>query len=161
MLKIPKKKQIRPVVGFPLATGLKECIAMDLKQWFYQKQVWLIHIIDHLTRYSASCVIQSKRKEVIIESIFKIWIAIFGSPKSFLVDNGGEFNNSEFISFCEDFDINVKTTAAKSPWSNGLVEGHNGVLDNTVRNMMSDKPNYSLETGVAWAIAAKKKTQLP
>ena len=67
---------------------------MDLKQWSYQNKYWLIHIVDHLTRYSASCVIQSKRKEVIIESIFKIWTAIFGSSKSFLVDNGGEFNNS-------------------------------------------------------------------
>ena len=46
-------------------------------------------------------------------------------------------------------------TAAESPWSNGLTERHNGVLSNTVRKMMSDKPNYSLETGVAWAIAAK------
>ena len=51
--------------------------------------------------------IQSKRKEVIEESIFKIWIAIFGSSKSFLVDNGREFNNSEFISFSETFNINV------------------------------------------------------
>ena len=102
-----------------------------------------------------------------------IWIT-----KSFLVDNGGEFNNSEFISFCENFNINIKVRAAESPWSNGLVERHNGVLGNTVRKMMSDKPNYSLETGFAWAIAAKnslknvygfspnhlvfgKKTQLP
>ena len=45
-------------------------------------------------------------------------------------------------------------TAAGSPWSNGLAERHNGVLGNTVRKMMSDKPNYSLETGVAWTIAA-------
>ena len=67
---------------------------MDLKQLSHQKKVWLIHIVDNLARYSASCVIQSKRKEVIIESIFKIWPAIFGSSKSFLVDNGGEFNNS-------------------------------------------------------------------
>ena len=28
------------------------------------------------------------------------------------------------------------------------------MLGNNVRKMMSDKPNYSLETGVAWAIAA-------
>ena len=134
---------------------------MDLKQLSYQKKVWLIHIVDNFARYSASCVIQSKRKEVIKESIFKIWTAIFGSPKSFLVDNGGEFNNSKFISFCEDFNINVKMTAAKSPWSKILVERHNGVLGNTVRKMISDKPNYSLETGVAWVIAAKKKNQPP
>ena len=41
------------------------------------------------------------------------------------------------------------------PWSYGLGECHNGVLGNTLRKMMSDKPNYSLEIGVAWAIAAK------
>ena len=46
-------------------------------------------------------------------------------------------------------------TAAESPWSNGLVEPHNEVLGNTVRKMMSDKPNYSLETSLTWAIAAK------
>ena len=50
---------------------------------------------------------------------------------------------------------NIRTTAAQSPWSNGLVEPYNGVLGNTVRKIMSDKPNYSLETSVAWAIAAK------
>ena len=103
----------------------------------------MIHVVDHLTQCSACCVIQSKR------------IAIFGSPKIFLVGNGGEFDNSEFVSFCENFDINIKTTVVESHWSSGLVEFHNGVLGNTVRKMMSDKPNYSLETGVAWAIAAK------
>ena len=39
-----------------------------------------------------------------------------------LVDNGGEFNNGEFTSLCENFNINIKTTAAESPWSNGLIE---------------------------------------
>ena len=34
-----------------------------------------------------------------------------------------------------------------------MVERHNEVLGNTVRNMMSGKPNHSLETGVASAIA--------
>ena len=46
-------------------------------------------------------------------------------------------------------------TATESPWSNGLVERHNGVLGNIVRKMMSGKPNCSLETGVAWSMAAK------
>ena len=144
MLEIPKKDQIRPIVGFSLTTELIECVAMDLKQWSCQDKVWLIHIVDHLTRYSASCVIQSKRKEVIVESIFEIWIAIFGSSESFLVDNGDEFNNSEFISFRENFKINIKATAAESPWPNDLVERHNGVLGNTVKKMMGDKPNYFL-----------------
>ena len=114
-----KKTQIGSVVGFPLATELNECVAMDIKQWSYQEKVWFIDIIDHLTQYGASYVIQSKRKEVIMGSIFKIWIAIFVSPKGFLVDNGGKFNKSE--NFCENFNINMKTTAAESPWFNGLI----------------------------------------
>ena len=57
-----KKKKIRPVVGFPLVTEFNECIAMDLKQWSYQNKVWLIHIVDHLTRYNASCFIQLKKE---------------------------------------------------------------------------------------------------
>ena len=117
---------------------------MDLKQWSYQDKVWFIHIVYYLTRYSVFCIIQPKRKEVIVESIFETWKAIFGSPKSFLVNNGREFNNGEFISFCVNFNVNLKMTAVESPWSNCLVECYNGVLGNTVRKMMSDKPNYSL-----------------
>ena len=122
MLEIQKKTQIRPIVEFPLATEFNERVAMDLKQWSYQEKGWLIHIVDHLKRYSASCVIQSKRKGVIVESIFKTWIAIFVSPKSFLVDIGGEFNNSEFISFCENFSINIKRTATAAQISKEILQ---------------------------------------
>ena len=59
LIEIPKK-QIRLAVGFPLATEFNKCVAMDLKQWSCQEKVWLIHIVDHLTWYSASHVIQSK-----------------------------------------------------------------------------------------------------
>ena len=54
-----QKNQIRPVVGFPLATEFNECVAMDLKQWSYQDKVWLIDIVDYLTWYSTSFIIQS------------------------------------------------------------------------------------------------------
>ena len=46
-------------------------------------------------------------------------------------------------------------TVAERLLSISLLEHHNGVLGNTMRKMMSGKTNYSLETGVAWAIAAK------
>ena len=49
----------------------------------------------------------------------------------------------------------IKTTATESLWPSGLIERHNGVLGNTMKKMMSEKRNYSLETDVAWAIAAK------
>ena len=36
---------------------------MDLKLGSYQEKVCLIHIVDHLTQYNASCVIQSKNQK--------------------------------------------------------------------------------------------------
>ena len=66
---------------------------MDLK-WFRKMQ--LLHLIDHATRLSACAIIRSKKKEVVIKEIFRIWISIYGCPEKFLSDNGGEFNNDEF-----------------------------------------------------------------
>ena len=73
---------------------------------------------------------------MIIENIFKMWISIFGSPKKFLMDNGGEFANSEFVDFCENLNIVIKTTAAESPWSNGIVERHNGMIGESVMKII-------------------------
>ena len=110
-------------------------------------------MIDHATRYSVSCVIHSKKKEVIIRNIFKHWISIFGHPKKFLVDNGGEFCNEEMITLSENFNIRICTTAAESPWSNGLVERHNAILGLTVSKTIEDT-KCDLELALSWALSA-------
>lgn len=43
-------------------------------------------------------------------------------------DNGGEFNNEEMRDMAEKFSVELKTTAAYSPWSNSLLERHNHTL---------------------------------
>ena len=63
---------------------------------------------------------------------------LFGCPKKFLVDNGGEFANSEFKDMCENLNINFITTAADSHWSNGLVEKHNDIVGEAVYKIMED-----------------------
>ena len=84
------------------------------------------------------CVIKTKRKEEIIKQVFRIWMSIFGPPKKFLVDNSGEFNNEDFRSLCEYENICILTNAAESPWSNGLIEKHNGIVGYTVTKTMED-----------------------
>ena len=37
-----------------------------------------------------------KNKETILKDLFKIWIAIYGSPQRILVDSGSEFANDQF-----------------------------------------------------------------
>ena len=70
---------------------------------------------DHATRYSVSFGVTSIKKELIVKKIFQYWIGIFGHPNKILVDNDGEFDNTEFQTLCDNFNIRICTTAAESP----------------------------------------------
>ena len=89
-----KKPKSSLIFGFSLANDFNETVAMDLKPF---KNVYIFHMIDHATRYSRGAIIHSKQKEVIIDKIFKHWISIFGTPKLFLSDNGGELTMTFFV----------------------------------------------------------------
>ena len=141
-----------PVVGLPMARSFNECVAMDLKE--FHEHVWILHFIDHATRFSAGAVIYSKHKEVIVEEIFNSWICIFGPPTKFLSHNGGEFANQDLLHLCEQMNIVVKTTAAESSWSNGLVEQHNAVIGETMNKTLEDT-KCSLKVALAWTLHAK------
>ena len=145
-----KKPPPRPIVSLPMATRFGETVAMDLKQF---GNVHLLHMIDMATRLSAGAVIHSKKPEVIVREIFKQWISVYGTPEKFLSDNGGEFNNPSLRELCEKCNIVVLTTAAESPWSNGVVESHNRVIADMVRKVKADS-NCTLEMAVMWSISA-------
>ena len=49
-----KRPSSRPVVGFSLSHDFKETVAMDLKQF---RGVYILHMVDHATRYSAAAII--------------------------------------------------------------------------------------------------------
>ena len=44
-----------------------------------------------------------------------------------------EFNNELFREMGKQFNINIKSTAAESPWSNDIVEKQNGVIGNKLK----------------------------
>ena len=145
-----KKPPPRPIVGLPMATRFGECVALDLKQF---GKVHLLHLIDHATRYSQGMVIRSKKPEIVAKGIFTCWISVFGTPESFLWDNGGEFKNLTMQELGEKCGIVLKTTAGESPWSNGLVERHNQILGDMIYKTIADT-KCSLELAVVWCLSA-------
>ena len=145
-----KKAPLRPSVGFPLASTFNETVAMDLKVF---TSGHMLHMIDHATRYSQSCFITNKRKETIVKAMMKHWLSLFGSPKYFLTDNGGEFVNDEFNELAEKFNISVRTTAAESPWSNGLIEKHNGIIGDMIHKTLYET-GCDLEMAIHWCTSA-------
>ena len=99
-------------------------------------------------------VISNKKPETIIQDVFKIWISVYGSADKFLSGFGGEFTNKDFMDMCEILGITVKTTAAKSPWSNNLVEKHNVVLSEMLDKVI-DVIDCDINLAVSWCVNAK------
>ena len=147
-----KRSAPRPTVGLPLATRFNQVVGLDLKM--LSNGVWFLHCIDAVTRFSVAITIKSKAKGEIIENLFRIWISIFGAPEKYFSDNGGEFNNYDFQSMCENLNITVKTTAAESPWSNGITERHNGLIADMAEKVMEDT-KCNAEVAICWASNAK------
>ena len=129
----------RPVVGLPLAQEWNHTVSLDLHEVSGSgHSLWYLHMIDVFSRLSVAVFITNKRPTTNITAIFRNWCLSFGYPEAVLTDNGGEFDNADFHSFAENADIVIKTTAAYSPWSNGVVERHNAVLTDMFNRLTSD-----------------------
>ena len=138
-----------------MTSSFQETVAMDLK--YYQGQTFL-HLIDICTRLSAATFVPNKKKDTILKAIFRIWIAIYGSPDKILVDNGGEFAIFEFTETTDYLGITIQTTAAESPWSNGIVERNNQTLANMMNKIINDT-QCSLDLALFWVLNAKNSLQ--
>ena len=110
-----------------------------------------LHFIAEFSRFSNGVVIKSKQSNIIIQNFLKHWISIFGTLVSVFSDNGGEFGSKNF-DFCENFNIKIKTTAAESPWSNGICERHNAIITETLK---VNEDGCDCEKALARALSVK------
>ena len=79
-------------------------------------------MIDVFSHFSQATLIPSNHKDITVQAILKNWVSIFGVPQSIFSDNGSEFDNHLLHNVAELLGMRVITTAAYSPWSNGIVE---------------------------------------
>ena len=110
-----------------MANTFTETVAKDLKEWTYSstKLFFTYRKLGH------------KIKCFIVDKLLKVWFKIFGYPETFLVDNGGEFDNEDFRDFWENLSVRIKT-AAESAWSDGLVERYNARIAEAARKTKHD-----------------------
>lgn len=97
---------------------------------------------------------RTKKASEIVNSFIHSWISVHGAPKRIYSDNGGEFNNEEIREMAEKFNIEMKTTAAYSPWSNGLLERHNMTLTEILLKVKREN-GCGWQTALDWALMAK------
>ena len=147
-----KQSPPKPAVSLPLAHDFNDMVAVDLHE--LEKGTWYLHIIDMFTRFSAGSIMKTKNSSEFVKHFIKSWISIHGPPRTIYSDNGGEFNNEEVHTMAENFNFEIKTTAAFSPWSNGLLERHNKTLTEIMLKIKMDQ-NYDWDTTLHWALMAK------
>ena len=145
------KPKLRPIVCMPLSDKFNGVVCMDLKEHIHNKS-WIFHLIDSATKLSAALLIKDKKTETICQAMFSGWITYFGCPGMFLSDNGGEFDSHVFREMGEKLNVKVATTAAESPFSNGIVERNNAIIYESMMKTVADlkcKPEIALASAVA------------
>jgi len=143
---------LQPAVGLPLADKFNHVVCLDLKE--VKDSLWILHMIDATTKYTAARLVKTKKKNEIISKIFDMWIAYFGRPVKLMSDNGGEFLNDVYTEAAEKLGIEIVMPPADSPFSNGIVERHHKVLYETMMKTIEEtkcEPSIAL----AWACSAK------
>ena len=152
-----KDKIIRPVVALPMAKDFNDKVAIDLKQWGSK---WILHIVDMWSRFTVSVFVDRKQPKNIIDALLTDWCGVFGFMKSVLSDNGGEFWNAELQEVQSMLDVEVLTTAAESPFQNGLCERNHQIVDSILAKLVQDYPGTSQHILLKWACMAKNSMQM-
>ena len=148
----------KPAVALPMAKEFNEKVSMDLKKW---KQKWILHLIDMWSRLTVSCFIDRKKPSEVLEKIMLNWVgAGYGIMKSILSDNGGEFSADEIREAASILNVVVVTTAAESPFQNGLNERNHGITDFMLSKLEAEFPNTPDDVLLAWANTAKNSMQM-
>ena len=66
--KVYHKPGFKPVVSMPLAEKFNEVVAMDLK--IFESSL-ILHLVDHVQRFSAAAFVKPKDKNEIIKHLFR------------------------------------------------------------------------------------------
>ena len=148
-----------PIVSMPEARSFCELLVMDLKVW--RHGLYILHIIDAFSRLSVSVVIKQKTPQAVAHAFLIKWVGSgYGFPQRAKFDSGREFNNQDIRDLGNLVGIEIESTAARSPWMNGLCERNHAITDRCMEKILHDNPNTPLEVALAYACNAKNCLQM-
>ena len=130
-----------------------------MQQVLHAESSIILHLVDHVTRFSAAAAMKSKDRNEIIKHLFRTWISIFSAPSKFFRDNGKEFRNKDYNEMCDSYKITIKKTATESPFFNGLMERHNAILEEMLLKTYKES-KLSSEIALLWITNAKNSSNV-
>ena len=88
------------------------------------------------------------------------WVGTFGVMGSIITDNGGDFSSHEMYQVMSILNVRVITTAAESPFQNGLCERVHAVTDRVLLKLKEENEKTGKQTLLSWANMAKTLTNV-
>ena len=127
----------------PMAVGGRgDCVSMDIVGGkgslpeTPRGNNYSLTIIDCFTPYAIAVPLPDQSSSVMILAIIGNLITVYGSPRSILTDQGRNFESSEFLEFCNLFQIHKLCTTSYHPQSNGVCERFNQTLKSGLRKAL-------------------------
>ena len=87
-------------------------------------------------------------------------ICRFGTPMAITTNLVKQFDNANFIYFCEELNINLHFASVAHPQTNGLVEATNKTIKRLMKKKLQQKKGKWVEElpNVLWAYRTTKRT---
>lgn len=83
---------------------------------------YILGIIDVFSRYLMLVPLRRITTDVIVDTILKRWLSVFGCPEVIISDGGPSLNSKLMKQFCQQFNVTKKITSPYHPQSNGIIE---------------------------------------
>lgn len=127
--------QIEPIIS----SRILERIQIDLIDMRHEpdgQHKWILHIVDHFSKFSSLIPLKSKRAVEVADAI-AVWIGYFEPPAILQCDNGKEFKGVLLI-LLQKYGVKVINGRPRTPSTQGLVEQANGTVKTRPRAAKED-----------------------
>ncbi|KAJ8467304.1 hypothetical protein OPV22_029856 [Ensete ventricosum] len=121
---------------------------------------FLIVGVDYFTKWLEAEPLASITEKQVEGFVWKNIITRFGLPRAIITDNGTQFNNVKFKTFCQSYRIQLKFSSVAHPQANGLTEVTNRAILEGLKKRVSNATTSWVEelTSVLWALRTTPKT---
>ena len=124
-----------------VAVGLDIFYIPDLAN---KRSLPVFNMVDLGTNYQMVELVESKEPKVLWHAFWRTWCRTFGMPQYLSVDEGLEFRG-DFTKWCADFGTIMFRAAGRSPWQQGRVERHGGLIKDIIAKARESASLESLD----------------
>ena len=101
---------------------------------------YCLTVMDHFSRFIRAYPLRNKSAGVVLRALRKD-VCVFGTPETILMDNGSEFTNREFKTYCSRLGITQAYCMPYHPRGNSVLERAHRTLKSVLGTLSREHPN--------------------